>query len=63
VVVVGHRHQLAQVALGVGGAVDEGLAAMADLHHRGALGLPLEQFVAHLARTVSGSAAGPALKL
>ncbi len=37
--------ELAQVALGFGSAVDEGLAAMADLHHRGAFALPLEHFV------------------
>ena len=62
-VVVRHRHQRAQVRLGLRGHRDESLAAMGLLHHRGA-GLPFQSSSSRWARssTASGIAAGPALK-
>jgi hypothetical protein len=58
VVVVRDRHQFAQVALGGGGAFDEGGAAVADLHHRGPFPLPLHQFSLDLAQDGLGQRGG-----
>jgi hypothetical protein len=62
-VVARDAEQFAQIRLGLGGHLDEGLAAMADFHDRHAAAVPVENSSRACAITSSGNAAGPGEKL
>ncbi len=55
--------QFAHVGLGLLGHLDEGLAAVTDLHDRDAATVPVEHLDLACSSTSSGNVAGPALKL